>query len=221
MAPDRFISPPTPSCLTGWWAPRCGLKFFLMGQWASTFSRGLEMLLYLSEPQFRGSLSFRISGTPLLTCPLLHCPLGSPPPPHHLSNFLCWACISQLMSSTLTTTLFSEIPQFHHLFLDLSIIAFCSAHTLCSPLLPLVLSLQWVFSKLFFTSLFWVSMYSIVRWESITSGCLTGRKGVGGETNATMLWVVGFMNSDILWTSSMVGWPVFFPVFSAPWKERY
>lgn len=81
MAPDRFISPPTPSCLTGWWAPRCGLKFFLMGQWASTFSRGLEMLLHLSEPQFRGSLSFRISGTPLSTFLLLHRPLGSPPTP--------------------------------------------------------------------------------------------------------------------------------------------
>lgn len=207
----------TPAIMSHWVVGSpCGLKFFLMGQRASTFSCGLEMLLHLPEAQFLGFVSFRIPGTPLSTPPLVHCALGTPPPFQTFSIGLASASWCPLHSYTLYSC-FCD-PRFHQsLPWPLCQCLLFSSYFL----LPLVLSPQWAFSKLFFTSLFWVSAYSIIRWESITSGCLTGREGVGGEANAAVLWVVGFMNSDILCTSSMVGWPVFFPVFPAPWKEQY
>lgn len=107
----------------------CGLKFFLMGQRASTFSCGLEMLLHLPEAQFLGFVSFRIPGTPLSTPPLVHCALGTPP---SLSNVLYWVSISQLMSTPLLHPLL--------LFLRSQVSPVSSLTSLSVPSVQLILS---------------------------------------------------------------------------------
>ena len=221
MAPDSLS---LLSRLTGWWAPPVAWS---SSWWASGHPP--------SVLDWKCSCTYlNVCLVVLLAWGFLPAPLYQHPhlctvllvPPSSLSNLLCWASISQLIPTPLlyillffmTSPLFSEVPDFINLFLNLSFVQFI----LCAPLCTHLFSFSTMSTLKTLNHLAFLSLCVLIHKMGLTYICLFYREESGWGRRKCNCVVSGgireFWYLVYVWHDGVNSFLLCFP---APWKKGY